>query len=54
MTGSVDQIEHIGLTILRLVVDAHGIGLDRDPALTLDIHGIEHLLFHVTVLNRPG
>ena len=46
MTGGVDQVQNIHLTVLRLVFNAHGIGLDRDAPLPLDIHRVEHLLFH--------
>jgi hypothetical protein len=32
-----------------LVVEAHGLRLDRDAPLTLDVHGIEDLLLHLAV-----
>ena len=38
----VDQVE-----LVALPVDAHGLGLDRDPALALEIHRVEHLVAHV-------
>ena len=47
MAGRVHQVENIGLSVERLVFEADGLGLDRDAALALDIHRIEHLLFHV-------
>ena len=46
MTGRIDQVELIGLTILGLVRERHALGLDRDPTLTLDIHRIENLRRH--------
>ena len=49
MAGRVHQIEDIGLAVLGLVVQAHGLGLDGDAALALDIHGIEHLVLHLAV-----
>ena len=47
VTGCVDQIEDIFLSVLGGVVDPHRLGLDRDPALALDIHRVEHLRFHI-------
>ena len=29
-------------------------GLDRDAALALEIHRVEHLRFHLSRLERPG
>ena len=54
MAGRVDQVQHIGLAILRGIIDPHGVGLDGDAALTLDIHGVEQLLLHVAVLHGAG
>ena len=54
MAGRVHQIDLIGLAIIRLVHQAHGLGLDRDAAFPLDIHGIEHLLFHIPVLDATA
>jgi hypothetical protein len=38
------MVEDIVLPVLRPVIEAHGLGLDGDAALALDVHGIEHLL----------
>ena len=38
--------------LMALPGDAHGLGLDRDPALALEIHRIEQLLAHVAVGDR--
>ena len=54
MARRVDQVEHVGLTVLCAVFDAHGVGLDRDAALALDIHGVEQLFLHVPVGHRIG
>jgi hypothetical protein len=43
VAGRVHQVELIGLAVLALVVQAHGLGLDGDPALALDVHVVEHL-----------
>ena len=44
VAGGVDQVEDVVLAVARMVVQAHGLRLDGDAALALDIHGIEHLL----------
>ena len=51
---SVDQIELINLPILRRIQHADGMGLDRDAALALQVHRIEHLLLHFAHGKRPG
>ena len=40
----VDQVE-----LVALPLDPHGLRLDRDPALALEIHRVEHLRAHVAV-----
>ena len=35
------------LAVARLVEDAHRLGLDRDPALALEVHRVEDLLAHL-------
>ena len=47
MAGRVHQIEDIVLAVGGLVIQPHGLGLDGDAALALDIHGIEHLVLHL-------
>ena len=47
VAGRVDQVELVGLAVLRGVEDAHGLGLDRDPALALEVHRVEQLRAHV-------
>ncbi len=47
MTGCVDEVQHIGFAIVRLVVQANRLSLDRDAALALDIHRIENLFRHL-------
>ena len=54
MARRVHQIEDIGLAVLGLVVQPHGLGLDGDAALALDIHGIEHLVLHLAVGQPAG
>ncbi len=52
MTGGVDEVEHIFLAIIGLVIDAHGVRLDGDAALALDIHTVEQLRFHIAPRDR--
>ena len=52
VAGGVDQVEHIVLAILGGVVDPHGVGLDGDAALALDVHAVEHLRLHVAIRDR--
>ena len=45
----VHQVELIGLAVLGAVVEAHGLRLDGDAALALDVHRVEDLLLHLPV-----
>ncbi|MPL67355.1 hypothetical protein SDC9_13046 [bioreactor metagenome] len=54
VAGGVDQVQDIGLAILRRIFDADGVRLDGDAAFALDIHAVEHLRLHVTRGHRPG
>ena len=47
MAGGVDQVELIGLTVLRGVHHADGMGLDGDAAFALEVHGVEDLRLHL-------
>ncbi len=46
MPRGVDQIELVHAPVARMVVHAHRVQLDRDAALALQVHGVEHLLSH--------
>ena len=52
VAGRVDEVEHVILAVARAVVEPHGLRLDGDAALALDIHGIEHLIDHFARLER--
>ena len=54
MAGRVDQVEDVVLAIVGLVVQPHGLRLDGDAALALDVHVVEHLLLHVAQLEAAG
>jgi hypothetical protein len=46
---SVDQVQ-----LVALPVHAHGLCLDRDPALALELHRVEHLRSHLAARDRVG
>jgi hypothetical protein len=50
MARRVDQVEVVDLPVLRLVLQRGGLCLDGYPTLFLDVHRVEHLLFHLAVL----
>ena len=50
----VDQVQAVGLAVLRHVVEADGAGLDRDPLLALEVHRVEDLAGHQPGLDRVG
>ena len=49
MPGRINEVEFVDLAVLSLVLEACGLGLDRNAALALEIHAVEHLLAHFTV-----
>ena len=49
MPGRIHQIELIGNAVLGGIFQPHGLRLDRDAALTLDIGVIQDLLFHLAL-----
>ena len=54
MARRVDEVQLVELAILGAIVEAHGLRLDGDAALPLDIHGIEHLLLHLPRGQAPA
>ena len=48
MAGRVDQLQLVGLAVGGGEEHAHGLGLDRDAALALEVHRIEDLRAHGT------
>ena len=54
MAGRVDEVEDVVLAVLGAVVEAHGLRLDGDAALALDVHRIEHLLLHLALGQAAG
>ena len=54
MTRCIDEVEHVLLSIGRLVVHAGGLELDRDPPFPLQLHVVEELLLHIPIGHRAG
>ena len=50
----IDEVELIRLAIVGVIGNADGIGLDRNAALALDIHGVEQLRLHVALVDGMG
>ncbi len=53
MARRVHQVELVRLAVVRDVVQPHRLRLDRDPALLLDLHVVEHLARHLA-LGQPA
>ena len=53
MSRRVDQVENVLISILRLVDRAHGLGLDGDAPLPLQIHVVQNLLLHLPAGKEP-
>ena len=47
MARGIDKVQFIGLAVVGPVIQRDTLGLDRNTALTLDIHGIEDLFIHL-------
>ena len=52
VAGRVDQVEHIVLAVLGMVDERHGVRLDGDAALALELHVVEQLILHVAERHR--
>ncbi len=54
MARRINQIQLIGVAIMRLVHHAHGVRLDGDAALALEIHGVKNLRLHLAPGHRAS
>ncbi len=54
MARRIDEIQQIGLAISGRVLQRYALRFDGDAAFTLDIHGIEDLLRHLTLAQTPA
>ena len=53
MARRVHQIKDIGFAVLSRIFKAHSLGFNRNTALFLDIHIIQHLLGHFPIRQAP-
>ena len=51
VAGGVDHVQRVRVAV-ELPRHAHGLALDRDAALALDVHAVEVLRAHVAVARR--
>jgi len=51
VAGSVNQVELVGLAVVRRILQPHRLQLDGDAALALQVHAVEHLLLHLALLD---
>ena len=54
VAGCVDEVELVKLAIVGAVIEAHGVRLDGDAALALQVHGIQDLLHHFALREGAG
>ncbi len=52
MARRINQVQLIARPIAARVEHAHGLGLDGDPFLALQVHPVEDLLLHLARINR--
>ena len=48
MSGSIDQVKNVFVSIFRFVYSTHSLGFNRNTALTLQVHIVKNLLLHLT------
>src|SRR6266436_6430473 len=54
VTGRVDQVERVLVAVARRVEEAHGVGLDGDATLLLEVHRVEDLAHGLLGVHRAG
>ena len=54
MAGRVDEVQLVDFSVVRRIRHAHGVCFDRDAALPLQVHRIEHLRLHLARRERTG
>ena len=54
MAGRVDEVEDVVLAVAGRVGEPDGLRLDRDAALALDVHRVQHLRGHLARLERAA
>jgi hypothetical protein len=53
VAGSVDEIEFVLLTVLN-VLHSDSVQLDRDATFTLQVHGVQNLSPHTSLVYSTG
>lgn len=53
MSRGINEIQLVGFPIPGLVIERHALGLDGDAPLTLELHGIQYLLFQLALGQPP-
>jgi hypothetical protein len=54
VTWGIDQVELVIIAVPRRISHPHRVQLDGDAALPFEVHGVEQLLPHLTLLHRAG
>ena len=54
VAGRVDEVQLVVLAVPGAVVHAHGLGLDGDPALALELHVVEELRLLLALRHGAG
>ena len=54
VAGRIDQVQLVEIAVIGLVIQADGVSFDGDPALALEVHGIEDLLHHLALGEGAG
>ena len=52
MAGCVGEVEFVAGPVFRRVFHGDRVGFDRDPALALEVHGVEELFLRLALLDR--
>jgi hypothetical protein len=50
----IDHVELIALAVAGGVIKRNALRLDGDPALALELHGVEHLGLHLPIGQTPA
>ena len=53
MTRRVNQVQDVGLPVVRLVAQGDGTSLDGDAPFPFQIHGVQDLILHLSGGHRP-
>ena len=53
MARGIDEVEQEWLATLGSVSHGNRMAFDGDAAFALEVHGVEHLLLHLALRNRP-